>query len=226
MRNFLLVPAAVLVMLLTGCQGSKQNPRDLKTQADSVSYIIGIDVGRNLKAQKLDLSPDVIAEGIRDAMADSSKPMITDETGRKVFMEYQKIMAERLSEKNKKEGAAFLEENKKKEGVMVLPSGLQYRVITAGSGAKPGKTDSVLVHYRAMTIDRKEIGSSYAAGGPKRWYVSSLLPGLTEAILQMPVGSKWEIFVPSDLAYGDRPGPTGVGGNLVLIFEIELLAKK
>ena len=226
-----LYPTALLslfVLFLFGCQGNKQNPRELKTQVDSVSYIIGIDVGRNLKAQKYELKPEVIAEGIRDAMADSAKPMIKEEDARGVFENYQKELTTKRSEKNKKEGMAFLEANRKKSDVVTLPDGLQYRILSAGSGPKPKLQDSVRVHFRVMSITREEISSSYARGGPARWRVSSMFPGIAEALQLMPAGSKWEVFIPPSLGLGEQGGPPGSGveGNLTLIFEIELLAVK
>ncbi len=218
----------ILLVILTGCQSNKQNPRDLKTQVDSVSYIIGMDFGGKLKSQKLELKPDVIAEGIRDALLDSAKFLIKEESAQKIFVDYEKQLAAKRSEKNKKDGDAFLDANKKKEGVITLPDGLQYRVLTMGTGAKPKAKDSVMVHYRVMTIDRHEMTSSYAHGGPQKWPVAGMFPGIAEALQLMPVGSKWELFVPPKLAFGEQGGPNGSGieGNLVLIFEIDLLAKK
>ena len=140
------------------------------------------------------------------------------------MMAKQQEMAKKLGEKNKAEGEAFLAENKKKEGVITLPSGLQYKVIKAGTGKKPKATDTVTVHYQGTLIDGKEFDSSYRRGQPVTFPVNGVIPGWTEALQLMEEGAKWQIFIPSSLAYGDRGAGRDIGPHATLIFEIELVS--
>ena len=133
-------------------------------------------------------------------------------------------MAKQQGEKNKKEGEIFLETNKKKEGVQTLPSGLQYKVLKAGAGKKPTATDTVTVHYRGTLIDGKEFDSSYRRGKPATFPVNGVIPGWTEALQLMEEGAKWELFIPSNLAYGERSAGGDIGPNATLIFEVELIS--
>jgi FKBP-type peptidyl-prolyl cis-trans isomerase FklB len=210
---------------------------ELKDQKDKVSYSIGMDIGRNIKRQNLDLNVDAVAAGIRDAIA-GGKTALTEEQSREVMNAYrmemqtkQQAEAKQASEKNKKEGEAFLAENAKKEGVKTLqvklPSGsnsaLQYKVMTAGTGPKPTTNDTVITHYRGTLIDGTEFDSSYKRGEPATFPVTGVIKGWTEALLQMPVGSKWQLFIPADLAYGERGAGRNIGPNATLIFDIELI---
>jgi FKBP-type peptidyl-prolyl cis-trans isomerase FklB len=142
----------------------------------------------------------------------------------KEMMAKQEVLAKKLGEKNKKEGEAFLAENKKKEGVKTLPSGLQYRVIKEGTGRKPKATDKVLTHYRGTLIDGTEFDSSYKRGTPTSFKVNEIIPGWTEALQLMKEGAKWQLFIPSNLAYAERGAGRDIGPNATLIFEVELIS--
>jgi FKBP-type peptidyl-prolyl cis-trans isomerase len=209
----------------------------LKDQKDKVSYSIGMDIGRNIKRQNLDLSVDALAAGIRDIL-NGGKTALTDDESREVMNAYrtemmskQQEQAKVSAEKNKKEGETFLAENKKKEGVKTLqvklPSGtnaeLQYKVLTPGTGPKPTTNDTVITHYRGTLIDGTEFDSSYKRGEPATFLVTGVIKGWTEALLMMPVGSKWQLFIPSDLAYGASGTRGAIGPNATLIFDIELI---
>ena len=209
----------------------------LKDQKDKVSYSIGMDIGRNIKRQSLDISVEALAAGIKDVMT-GGQTALTDDEAREVMNAYrtemqakQQSMAKEQSEKNKKEGETFLAENQKKEGVKThtvkLPSGtnavLQYKVLTAGTGPKPSTNDTVITHYRGTLIDGTEFDSSYKRGEPATFPVTGVIKGWTEALLLMPVGSKWQLFIPSELAYGERGAGRQIGPNATLIFDIELI---
>jgi FKBP-type peptidyl-prolyl cis-trans isomerase len=209
----------------------------LKDQKDKVSYSIGMDIGRNIKRQNLDISVEALAAGIRDVMGDG-KTALTDDEAREVMNTFrtemqakQQSMAKEQGDKNKKEGETFLAENAKKEGVKALtvklPNGtnaaLQYKVLTAGTGPKPTTNDTVITHYRGTLIDGTEFDSSYKRGEPATFPVTGVIKGWTEALLQMPVGSKWQLFIPSELAYGERGAGRQIGPNATLIFDIELI---
>jgi FKBP-type peptidyl-prolyl cis-trans isomerase len=203
----------------------------LKSQKDKVSYSIGVDIGSTLKNQSLDVDPAILARGIRDSMS-GQKQLMTDQEIRDTIAAFQKEMmakqqeqTKQMGEKNKKQGEAFLAENKKKEGVKTLPSGLQYKVITAGKGKKPKATDTVTTHYRGTLIDGTEFDSSISRGKPASFPVNGVIPGWTEALQLMEEGAKWQLFIPSNLAYGDRGTPGGpIGPNATLIFDIELIS--
>ncbi len=223
-----LLGALGLCLILPACQGT-QHRTELKTLKDSVSYSIALDFGRNLKSQKVDVNPDAFAQALKD-LNDSSKPALTEEQARSVMIAFQTQMmashAERMKtdgEKNKKEGGVFLAENKKKDGVVTLPSGLQYKILKMGNGRKPTVNDNVSVNYRALLYDGTEFDNSYKNGQPAVFPVSKVIPGISEALKMMPVGSKWQIVIPSELAYGERGVGEQIGPNAVLIFEIELL---
>jgi FKBP-type peptidyl-prolyl cis-trans isomerase FklB len=205
----------------------------LKTQKDKLSYAIGIDMGTSLKKNAIDVEPDILFRGIKDALS-GSKPLMTEQelketiqTAQKELMAKHQAQRKVLAEKNKKEGEAFLAANKKKKGVKTLPDGLQYKIITEGKGEKPKATDTVTVNYKGTLIDGTEFDSSYKRNQPATFPVSGVIKGWTEALQMMPVGSKWELFVPADLAYGERGTMGGpIGPDAVLIFEVELLSIK
>jgi FKBP-type peptidyl-prolyl cis-trans isomerase FklB len=202
----------------------------LKSQKEKVSYIIGIGIGKNFKQQGMEIDPDALTKGVRDALA-GAKPILTEQEINETMAAYKNEMAakqkelfDRVGEKNKKEGEAFLAENKKKPGVKTLPSGLQYRVIQSGKGKKPTLNDTVTVHYKGTLINGKEFDNSHSRGQPATLPVSSAISGWKEALQMMEVGSKWEIFVPSQYAYGERGSGSKIEPNSTLVFEIELLA--
>jgi FKBP-type peptidyl-prolyl cis-trans isomerase FklB len=198
----------------------------LKNQKDKMSYIIGMDIGNNLKKQSIDIDPAFLARGIKDALA-GGKPLLTEKEMQETMAVFQKEMMAKQQEvatKNKKEGEAFLVENKKKQGVKTLPSGLQYKVIKEGTGKKPKLGDTVTAHYWGTLIDGTEFDSSYKRGQPANFPVSGVIPGWTEALQLMGEGAKWQLFIPSNLAYGERGAGAGIGPNATLIFEIELIS--
>ena len=222
--------AAAAVLLLACRAGAAEAPA-LTDQKDKVSYSIGMDIGNNLKKQSIEVDPDVLAKGIRDAMS-GGDTLLSAEEARETLVALQKELVAKaqarmkeLAEKNRKEGEHFLTENKKKEGIVTRPSGLQYEVVAKGSGPSPKETDTVETHYRGTLIDGTEFDSSYDRGQPAVFPVDGVIPGWTEALQLMKVGDKWRIFVPPELAYGER-GAGPIGPNATLVFEIELLSIK
>jgi len=231
MKYTTLIGMIGLSIILAACQ-SKQHKTELKTLQDSVSYSIGMDIGKNLKGQMIDVNPDALAQALKDLNGDG-KPMLTDAQARSAMMAFQTQMmathAEKINaagEKNKKDGEVFLAENKKKEGVVTLPSGLQYKVLTIGNGKKPRATDKVTLNYRGVLIDGTEFDNSYKRGEPAVFPVNGIIKGLSEALQLMPVGSKWQIVIPADIAYGEQGAGAQIAPNAVLIFEIELMGIK
>jgi len=220
---------AILGVVLLTAQCSQEST-DLKTEKDKVNYGIGVSVARNFKQQGMEVDVNLVVQGLKDELA-GNKLLIGDEELRKTMTAYQqeqrrKQMQERkvAALDKKKEGDAFLEENKKKEGVVTLPSGLQYKILKAGEGKKPTANDMVEVKYRGTFIDGKEFDSS---GSQTRTFkVTEVIPGWREALQLIPVGSKWQLVVPSDLAYGERGMGQAIMPNTTLIFEIELVGIK
>ena len=224
-----LIAVALSIVLAAGCVNAGDNTA-LKSEKDKVSYSIGLNIGNNFKNQSVDINPDILAKGIKDALS-GSKPLMTETEIQETMAAFQKEMnakqAERikeLAEKNKKEGETFLAENKKKDGVKTTASGLQYKIIKAGNGPKPKVTDTVAVNYRGTLIDGKEFDSSYKRGEPASFPLNGIIPGWTEALQLMPVGSKWQLFLPPALAYGERGSGREIGPNAALVFDVELLS--
>jgi FKBP-type peptidyl-prolyl cis-trans isomerase FklB len=220
----------VLCVLLVAVHGMAQDSAILKTQRDKVSYSMGLDIGRMLKMQGVDVDLELVTRGLKDAYT-GNQPLLTDEEMQEVltnfkkeFIAKQQELAKQQGEKNKREEEIFLETNKKKEGVQTLPSGLQYKVLKAGAGKKPTATDTVTVHYRGTLIDGKEFDSSSRRGKPATFPVNGVIPGWTEALQLMEEGAKWELFIPSNLAYGERSAGGDIGPNATLIFEVELIS--
>jgi FKBP-type peptidyl-prolyl cis-trans isomerase FklB len=217
----------VLGILFLVSQVSAQEKLVLKDQKDKISYIVGMDIGNNLKKQSISVNPKILAKGIEDALA-GTKSLLTEQEVQETMLAFRKEMTAKQAEiakKNKTEGEAFLAENKKKEGVKTLPSGLQYKVIKAGTGKKPKSNDTVTVHYRGTLIDGTEFDSSYKRGQPATFQVGGVIPGWTEALQLMEQGAKWQLFIPSNLAYGERGAAGGlIGPNATLIFEVELVS--
>ncbi len=191
--------------------------QELKTTKDSLSYAIGVDMGNMLKRQKIDIDPAVLARAIQATLADN--PVMTQEQCTDFLTEY--FMPADAKE-NKAKGQAFLNENKKVAGVVTLPSGLQYQVLKEGTGQKPGLDDEVKVHYSGKTLDGNEFDSSYKRGEPAQFGLTGVIKGWTEVLQLMPVGSKWKVVIPENLAYGMQAPPV-IGLNQTLVFEIELL---
>jgi len=212
-------------------------PLTLKTQKEKASYAVGMTIGSGLHRQGVPVDPALVARGLRDAM-NGTKPLLSDEEMKAVLTQLQtelraqqqekaqeaQAKAHEAGEPNRKAGDAFLADNKTKEGVVVLPSGLQYKILTAGTGPKPTATDTVKCNYKGTLIGGKEFDSSYKRGEPASFPVGGVIKGWTEALQLMPVGSKWQLFIPADLAYGDRGAPPDIGPGETLIFEVELLS--
>lgn len=203
---------------------------ELKSDKEKLSYSIGMDIGEKLKQQSIDVDTELLARGLKDRYG-GGKTILTEDEARQAFTEFQKRqMAKQaetmriLSEKNKADGEKFLAENAKKKGVKTLPSGLQYKEITPGKGKSPKATDNVTTHYRGTLIDGTEFDSSYKRGQPATFPVSGVIPGWTEALQLMKEGGKWQLFVPSNLAYGERGAGREIGPNATLIFEVELIS--
>jgi len=216
-----------ILLLVTQVFGAENGT--LKSQKDKTSYALGLMEGKTMKQLSADIDPDLFTKGFKDAHS-GTKPMLSEEEIRTVLTAFQKEITAKqaekiklLGEKNKKEGEAFLAENRKKNGVKTLTSGLQYKVIKEGTGKKPKATDKVTTHYQGTLIDGTEFDSSYKRGEPATFPVNGVIPGWTEVLQLMKVGSKWQLFVPAKLAYGERGTPM-IGPNAVLIFTIELLS--
>ena len=209
-----------------------QSSSILKTQKDKASYAVGMNFGMSLKKQSVDVDPNILARGLKDALA-GNKPLISDSEAQAALTQLQGTVQKNMEAKmqqlgvaNKKEGELFLTANKAKEGIVTLPSGLQYKIMKEGTGAKPTPSDTVVCNYRGTLIDGTEFDSSYKRGQPASFPVGQVIKGWTEALQLMPVGSKWQLFVPAALAYGDRGAGPDIGPNATLIFEVELLSIK
>ncbi len=221
-----------LALLVVPALACAQDAPALKTEKEKLSYAMGMDLGGQLKVQAVEIDPDLFAEGLKTVLA-GGKTLLTDAEAKAAISQLQlarvakQTAALRASgAKNKTEGDAFLAANKAKDGVVTLPSGLQYTVITAGTGPKPTLEQTVVCQYKGTLIDGKEFDSSYKRGQPATFPVKGVIKGWTEALQLMPVGSKWQVFVPPDLAYGARGAGADIGPNATLIFEIELVAIK
>jgi len=203
-----------------------------KTQKEKASYAVGLNIGKGLRRDAVDIDPNMLLRGIKDAMA-GAKPLLTDDEAKTALTALQNdvrqkhdAMMQQTGETNKKEGDAFLAANKAKPGVVTLPSGLQYKILKQGTGPKPSATDTVVCNYRGTLLDNTEFDSSAKHGGPATFEVGRVIKGWTEALQMMPVGSKWQLFIPSDLAYGPRGAGTDIGPNATLIFDVELVSIK
>lgn len=231
MNHSIIIPAlaASLLLLQTGCSS---NPKvsELKTEEQKVSYMIGLDMGSYLKKMGIKIDKAALEQGIEDTLS-GNKILFTPEQVAALKQEFGKKMqdeqmakAKATGEKNMKEGDAFLEKNKGEKGVITTKSGLQYIILTQGTGPKPKSTDVVTVNYRGTTIDGKEFDSSYKRGQPATFPVTGVIPGWTEALQLINVGTKVKLFVPASLAYGPRGAGQDIGPNATLIFEIELIS--
>jgi len=223
----LAVAALCAALTVSGMSFAADAPA-LQGEKEKLGYSIGMDIGATLKRQSVEVDVDALTKGLKDSYT-GGKTLLTEEESRQAIVEYQKqVMAKQaeamkiLGEKNKVDGERFLAENGKKEGVKTLPSGLQYKVITPGTGKSPKLTDTVTTNYRGTLIDGKEFDSSYKRGEPATFPVSGVIAGWTEALQLMKEGAKWEIFLPPDLAYGERGAGRDIGPNATLIFEVEL----
>lgn len=211
-------------------QSAAQPSSPLKDDRQKLSYALGLSWGKRLLADDVQVDTNLLLQGLKDGIA-GGKALMTDDEAHSALMDLQgelqaKEVAKQLKESdtNKAEGEAFLAANKSKPGVVVLPSGLQYKILTAGTGAKPAATDTVVCNYRGTLVNGKEFDSSYKRGEPATIPVSGVIKGWTEALQLMPVGSKWQLFIPPDLAYGDHGAGGDIGPNATLVFEVELIS--
>jgi FKBP-type peptidyl-prolyl cis-trans isomerase len=223
------VTAAILAVTMVATAATAADP-SLKDTKDKLGYGIGLDMGKTFKKQGLEVNPDALLKGFKDGFS-GAEPKISEDEIKATFMAVQQEMAKKqmeesskASSKNLKEGADFLAANKKKPGVITTASGLQYKVLTKGTGPKPTATSQVKTHYRGTLLDGTEFDSSYKRNEPAEFEVGQVIKGWTEALQLMPVGSKWQLFIPSELAYGERGAGGTITPNSTLIFEVELLS--
>jgi FKBP-type peptidyl-prolyl cis-trans isomerase FklB len=207
-----------------------RTPLTLKTEKDKVSYAIGVNIGKSMRKDTVDIDPAIFSRGMKDALA-GGKLLLTDDEMKAALTKLQTDLRakqeeamQKTGEINKKAGDDFLAQNKTKPGVVALPDGLQYKILKEGTGPKPTANDSVVCNYRGTLLDGTEFDSSYKRGQPATFPVSGVIKGWTEAVQLMPVGSKWQLFLPADLAYGNRGAGQDIGPNATLIFEVELLS--
>jgi len=212
--------------------GLAQDKAQLKDQKDKASYSIGYDIGETFKKQNVELNPDTLFSGLKDALA-GKEALLTKEDREKTLQAFQKEMMEKqmtaskeAATKNAAEGEKFLTENKKKEGVKTTASGLQYKVLKEGSGPSPKETDTVVVQYKGTLIDGTEFDSSYKRNEPASFQVNRVVKGWIEALQLMKPGAKYQLFIPAALAYGERGAGQLIGPNATLIFEVELVSIK
>lgn len=231
MYKYIFAAVLVTALFVSGCSEKEIGSGDLKTQIDSVSYAIGLDMGKNFKAQSIDIQSDVFLAGLKDGLEDTVY-LLNDEEIQSVLMNFQMQMMEKrqkemqeAGDNNKKEADTFFEENKTKEGIVTTESGLQYKVIEEGSGKTPGDADTVVVHYKGTLLDGTVFDSSYDREAPATFPVGGVIAGWTEGLKLMKEGGKYELYIPSDLAYGPN-GQGMIGPNQALVFEVELIEVK
>ena len=227
MKNVYLIQIFLCLSFATCTQETKKT--ELKTKSEKMSYALGANIGASLKPAAAEIDYAAFIQGVKDTL-ESRTPLLTAAEIKRFRREFNTLLraksnekSKKIGEKNMKEGEAFLAKNKKKEGVTTTTSGLQYEVMKQGSGAKPQKTDRVKVHYAGTLIDGTEFDSSYKRGTPATFAVTGVIKGWTEVLQLMNVGSKYRVFIPSNLAYGMRGSPPKIGPNATLIFEVELL---
>ncbi len=223
-------PARTPAKTTASTAGKAAGATTLKTSKEKFSYALGMNWGSNLRKQSVEVDPNLVAQGLKAALA-GGKTLLTQEQAKAALTEAQNAIQKKhqetmqvAGEANKKEGDAFLAANKSKEGVVALPSGLQYKIMKAGTGPKPTASDSVVCNYRGTLINGTEFDSSYKRGQPATFPVGGVIKGWTEALQLMPVGSKWQLFIPGSLAYGERGAGGDIGPNATLIFEVELMS--
>jgi FKBP-type peptidyl-prolyl cis-trans isomerase FklB len=225
----------VMVMLayLAGCapeEASSASGLKLDTPKNRISYTIGVNIGQDFKTQNMDVDPDVLLMGLKDTLSGKELQLTEEEMVQEIQNFQQEMQARMVAEmeaqatRNKAEGEAFLVENAKQEGVVVTESGLQYKVLEPGEGDMPGPADVATVHYRGTLIDGTQFDSSYDRGQPATFPVGGVIPGWTEALQLMQPGAKWQLFIPAELAYGERGAGQDIGPNATLLFDVELIS--
>ncbi|TFG89691.1 MAG: FKBP-type peptidyl-prolyl cis-trans isomerase [Gemmatimonadales bacterium] len=219
----------LLVAIAAGCTAEEAVVK-LDDAKQRISYTIGLNIGKDFKAQGVEIDTTALMAGVRDGIAGSA-PRLTEEQMKAEIQSFREGMVSKqeakqkaLGEKNKKDGAEFLAKNAKTEGVKVTASGLQYKVLKEGTGPIPTKESIVKVHYRGTLIDGTVFDSSYDRNEPLTLPVGGVIPGWTEALALMKEGSKWQLYIPADLAYGEEGAPPVIGPNATLLFEVELLS--
>lgn len=222
---------AIFSITLVSCNAQEIKKEDLKTQEEKASYSIGFDIGQNMKQNYVEIDPDKFLAGLLHGLADSAVSLLTEDEMMEVMTQFQTDLTKKReektktdSDKNQKEGNDFLAENKTKDGVVVLPSGLQYKVINSGTGKKPTESSNVTVHYTGTLINGDVFDSSIKRGEPTTFPVTGVIKGWTEALLLMKEGDKWMLYIPSELAYGANGAGGVIGPNQTLIFEVELIS--
>ncbi|MFN3588669.1 MAG: FKBP-type peptidyl-prolyl cis-trans isomerase [Spirosomataceae bacterium] len=221
MNKYFKITSIVAIAVVYSFSSAAQTIVPLKTSVDSLSYAIGVNVGENLKRQGVNANVEVFAQAIKDVLASRKLVISTEESNNFIQSYFEKEFA-RKANANKTAGAKFLAENKVKPGIMTTASGLQYQILVAGTGEKPTSADRVKVHYQGSLLDGTIFDSSIKRGEPTTFGVTQVISGWVEALQLMPVGSKWKLFIPSELAYGPQ-GPPSIGPDQLLIFEVELL---
>jgi FKBP-type peptidyl-prolyl cis-trans isomerase len=230
--RILALAAATVAIVGCGQQAKALGSAALASQEDSVSYIIGLKMGEQMKQQGVELKPEIIARGLAAGMSGSPATM-PDSVMQATMLAFQMHMMSQQQHKdsiaglaNEKDGATFLAANKGKEGVKTTASGLQYKVLKEGTGPKPKATSTVTVHYKGTLLDGSQFDSSYDRGEPATFQLNQVIPGWTEGVQLMNVGSKYQFWIPGNLGYGPAGSPPKIGPNAVLVFEVELLAIK
>ena len=232
MKRRVLLGALAVVFASTIFVGCSANDDSLKTDADKFSYVVGLNLGTNFKQQNIAVNPQLILKGLQDATS-GTKPLLTPEQQQAIMTEYQKKIMTQMQEQAKTDATAnlaagqkFLADNGKVKGVVTLPSGLQYTIVKEGKGAKPKATSTVEVNYEGKLLSGKVFDSSYQRGKPVTFPLNQVIPGWTEALQHMPVGSTWMLYIPAQLGYGAQGMPGVIPPNSTLIFKVELLAIK
>ena len=222
MKNIIFLSSLILFI---ACKTEKTNKTaNLITELDSVSYSLGVNIGENIKTHFEDINLDNFEAGIKDVLEKDVEAKISDNQAQAIIQSYFSKKQQKQSESVIEEGINFLRENGKREGVTTVASGLQYEVINDGTGPKPTIEDNVTTHYHGTLIDGTVFDSSVDRGEPASFPVGGVIKGWTEALQLMAVGSKWKLYVPYDLAYGERGAGPQIGPYSTLIFEVELIS--
>jgi len=229
MRSRIFLSALLIILAMVTLAFGED---ELKNKEDKLSYALGLNIGNSFKQQSIEIKPDIFLKGIKDAFA-GGKQLLSDDEVREIMVVLNKELTQKkaeatkkMAEKNKEDAVTFFAENMKKEGIKTLTSGLQYKIMTEGTGKNPKATDTVTVNYRGTLIDGKEFDSSYRRGEPATFPVNGVISGWTEALQLMKAGAKWQLFIPSNLAYGEKGAGNLIGPNAALIFEVELISVK
>ena len=230
---FRLFTVMIILTYLLGCtpeEASSAAELKLDTSKNRISYTIGVNIGQDFKSQNMDVDPDVLLMGLKDVLSGKELQLTEEEMVQEVQNFQQEMQAkmaadmEEMAAKNKAEGEAVLAENAKQEGIVVTESGLQYKILEPGEGDVPGPADLATVHYRGTLIDGTQFDSSYDRGQPATFPVGGVIPGWTEALQMMKPGAKWQLFIPAELAYGERGAGQDIGPNATLLFDVELIS--